>query len=284
MSVRNLITLFVLTLALCAAGQWEKSLEAGALVTTNNYSDNWEGGEAGSFNWTLSLSAMAQKPLTDWLHNQTTLKLAFGQSQTQDAESHEWSGPTKSDDLIDLESVFRFTLGGFVDPYASLRGESQFYDRRVAGNYRYFNPVMISEGAGVSRVFIKKEKRELTARLGASFRQEIDRDVMVGDEHETQTTNDGGAELIGQFRTPLAGDRISYRSRLGLYRAFFNSESEDLDNDHWKVVDVDWEHRFTANITEYIMVNLDLEILYDREIDPSARHKEIISLGITYKL
>jgi hypothetical protein len=105
---------------------------------------------------------------------------------------------------------------------------------------------------------------------------------------ETQTSNDGGIEFVSELRTPLAGDKISYNTRLAVFEALFNSDSDELvgmpNEDYWKAPDIEWDHTFAANITEYLMVNLYIQILYDKEISLRGSHKETISLGLTYKL
>ncbi|MBT7617797.1 MAG: hypothetical protein HN590_10995, partial [Calditrichaeota bacterium] len=58
---------------------------------------------------------------------------------------------------------------------------------------------------------------------------------------------------------------------------------EGLPNEeYWKAVDINWENIFTANITKYLMVNLYLQLLYDKEVDLGGRLKQTLSLGLTY--
>ena len=283
---------FLLFAVICASvmgAGWELALDANAMFAMNNYSDNWAGGDAGGINWSANINGVAEKALAEWLNDKSTLKMSFGQTHLQDAATGKWQVPEKSTDIIDFETIFRFTLGAFVDPYCSGRLESGFYDTRVASNKRYFNPVKLTESAGVARVILKEEKREWTARLGAGIRQHIDRDVLIVDseEKETRSTNDGGIEFVTELRTPLAGEKISYNTRLSVFEALFNSESENLaglpNEDYWKAPDIDWEHTLAANITEYLMVNLSFQFLYDKEISLRGRHKEMLSLGLTYK-
>ncbi|MFH1007888.1 MAG: hypothetical protein V1800_10375 [Candidatus Latescibacterota bacterium] len=93
---------------------------------------------------------------------------------------------------------------------------------------------------------------------------------------------------VTDFRTPLAGDRIALVSKLSLFMAFFYSESDALkgksNEDYWKSPDVNWENTFTAGITQYLMVNLYVQLLYDKEIKLGARFKQTLAMGLTYKL
>lgn len=286
-----IIVAIIVSIAAFAAepGPWEKSMELNLNFNMSNYSDNWTGGDVGGINWVANSNILAQKQFNTWFHWKNTLKMSFGQTHTQNPESGDWLLPQKSTDLIEFESIARFTVTKFVDPYAAVNLESQFYDKSVADNPRYFNPINLKESAGVARVFIKTEKRELITRIGFGIRQHINRDVMIAEEdYETQTSNDGGIEWVTELRTPLANERIGYTSKLTVFEALFNSESEDLEGtpqeDYWKAPDIDWEHIFTANITEHLMVNLYFKLLYDKEIDLKGRHKETLSVGFTYNL
>jgi hypothetical protein len=269
---------------------WTLSADANLTLTQNNYSDNWTGGEAGAIAWSFNSNWLAERQLASKLHTKNTLKLFFGQTHNQDVETKNWARPVKSTDLIDFESVLRFTLGAFVDPYAGLRIETQFLDQSDATLDRYINPVKFTESIGVARVIIKEEKREWTARLGAGIRQYMSRDVLdegTG-ERSTETSNDGGLVFDSEFKTPLAQERITFQSKLTVFKALFYSEKDALsglpDENYWKAPDVNWENIFTAGITEHLMVNLYIQLLYDKEIDLAGRFKETLSLGLTYKL
>jgi hypothetical protein len=277
--------------SLLTAEPWELSVDASLMLTQNSYSNNWVGGEAGSVSWVFNSNSLAQKQLTEKLHNTNTLKLSFGQTHSQILETKKWAKPVKSTDLIDFETVFRFTLGAFVDPFVSGRLESQFLDQSDPSKDRVFNPMTLTETAGVAKVFIQQEKRKWDARLGFGIRQHIDRDVLidsVNNIRETQTSNDGGINFITEFITPLAGERISFDSKLSLFKALYYSKSKDLEGlpnaDYWKAVDVNWENIFNASISKYIMVSLYMQLLYDKEIELGGRFKQTLALGLTYKL
>ena len=268
------------------AQNWEKSIDAGLNLALNNYSENWTGGEQGSIIWAFNLNGMAQKQLNPKMNSKTTLKLQFGQTHSQDEVTNHWGVPKKSTDLIDLESVMRFTFGSFVDPFAAVHLESQFYDASVADNKRLFNPMRFSESAGIARVIMKKEKTEWTARLGWAFRQFIDRDAISAPstDKKTITANDGGVEFVSEMRAPIVKEKIDYTGKLTVFNAIFYSKSDEAPNDYWKSPDINFENIFNASITKYLMVNLYIQMLYDKEISLKGRHKETLGLGLTYKV
>lgn len=283
-----LMTLFLFS-ANGRAEPWTISIDSNVTLTQTAYSDNWAGGESGSFAWTFMSNSVAEKKLSERVNNKNTLKLYFGQTHNQDSESKDWGKPKKATDLIDFESVFRYDLQAFVDPFISGRLESQFYDQRDPDKKRYFNPVTLTESAGVAKVFIKEEHREWSMRIGGGLREHIDRDVLdpVKLTRDLETSFDGGFEFVNDFKTPLAGGAINLSSKLIVFQALFNSESDDLkglpEEDYWRSPDVNWENIFTANITKYIMVNIYTQLLYDKEIAKGGRFKQTMGLGLAYK-
>ncbi len=271
-------------------GEWGVSSDFNITLTQNAYSDNWAGSELGAISWAMNSQTLAENQITPRIHNKNTLAMAFGQTHSQrideDDGKKRWEKPSKSTDLVDFESVFRFTYGWFVDPFVAGRIETQFLDETDADKTRYLNPMAVTESFGIAKVFIKEEKRELTTRLGGALRQRIDRDAWneAAGGRETVTTKDGGVEFVTEFRTPLAADRITFTSRLQAYRALFSSEEDDSTSDDWQSPDVDWENTFSASITKYLMVNLYFQLLYDKEVVDDVRLKETLSLGFTFKL
>lgn len=293
--MRNLFIVAVTVLAVAVASSifaepWTMAVDANLTLTQNAYSDNWVGGEVGAISWTFNSNSLAEKQLYTKVHNKNTLKLSFGQTHNQDKETKAWAKPMKSTDLIEFESVFRFTLGGFVDPFASGRVGSKFLDASDPEKDRFLNPITFTESFGVAKVLIKAEKREWTARFGAGLRQHLNRDVLdtLTNERETKTSNDGGIEFVTEFKTPLAQERITFASKLTVFKALFYSEADELkgqpSENYWKSPDVNWENTFTASITKYLMVNLYMQLLYDKEIKLGGRFKQTLSLGLTYKL
>ena len=269
---------------------WQVESDVNLTLTQNAYSDNWDGGETGALSWALNSNTLAESQLTDLWNSRNTLKLAFGQTHNQNRETKKWAEPATTTDLIDFESVLRMTHGWAVDPFASGRLESRFLDTSDPAKKRTFNPILLTESVGVARVFIKEEHRELSTRLGGAVRQHIDRDALPAGatERETVSTDDGGIEFVAQYRGPLADGAMTLTSDLTVYKALYYSESDALEGlpgaDKWKSPDVNWENTLSAGITDYLVVNLFLQLLYDEEVDEDLRFKETLSLGFTFKL
>ncbi len=271
------------------SGKWQYTVETAIAAAQSSYSDNWVGGEVGSLNWAFNSRWAAWKLLHAKVESRNVLKLAFGQtlSQVRDdstGDTH-WQKPRKSTDLIDFESVFRFLLNSFVDPYAALRFESYFTDESVPGFRRYFTPMRFTESAGLMKVFSQKPSSvDFRSRLGFAFRQTIFSVVTdpVAKTSTNESTNDGGIESVTDLTASL-NTKLSYTTKLTLFKAIFNSKNDELPNDDWKTIDANWEHQVSASISKYIQTFLYFQMLYDKEIDDKARIKETLGIGLAWK-
>jgi hypothetical protein len=263
------------------AGPWKMEMSTGFGITQANYSDNWTGGEAGSLNWVAFFNGTAKRQLSINWNWQNDLKLAFGQQHTQDKVTKDWASPEKSEDKVRYDGIVKWTKGWFVDPYAALTAESQFFDGTGLKD-RYLNPLELTESAGIARKLIDVEKvRVVTTRIGAGFRQRFTTfDDSLGNE-QSETVTDGGVEWVTDVLLGSAESKYSFDSKLTLFQALMNSKSDEL-NDDWKEVDLNWDNIFRVKVSSIINVGLTWQLLYDKEIDDGGRLKQTLSLGLAY--
>ncbi|UCC45704.1 MAG: DUF3078 domain-containing protein [Candidatus Zixiibacteriota bacterium] len=267
---------------------WATSLILDLTATQTSYSDSWVGGEAGSVNWVSNLNGSAQRRLSPRFNFKSTLKMSFGQTLTQDEESKVWGRPVKSTDLIDWENVGRFTLGGYVDPYVAFRLESQFLDASIKAKKRFFNPVKLTESAGIARMLYELEKNQVITRLGVASRQTITRDIVdTMLNTETNSATDAGLESVTDV-TWMFNERLAYTGKLTLYKALLYSKKDDFagteSEDYWKAVDVNWENIVNASVTKLITVNFYAQFLYDKQVSKHGRLKQTLGIGFVLKL
>ncbi|MEA3297243.1 MAG: DUF3078 domain-containing protein [candidate division Zixibacteria bacterium] len=291
--VPGLITILFLFLAGTAGTtevnpeKWKKSLSVDITTTQTSYSDSWVGGEAGSVNWVSNLNALSEKQIKHWFEIKTTLKLSFGQTLTQDADDKSWGKPKKSTDLIDCENVGRFTTGKFVDPYTAFRVESQFMDASDTLKKLYFNPVKLTESAGITRKFFENDGSFITSRFGLGLRQIFKR--AVNDQLATvdSTLVDGGIESVTDIDIHV-NDKLRYTGKLTLYKALYFSRMDDVKGtpyeDDWKAIDINWENIVSASITKIVAVNLYTQLLYDKEVSSKGRFKQTLAIGFVFKM
>jgi len=280
------ISIILVTILLATglfAEDWNITADMSLTMNQTAYSENWNGEEKGSISWVFNSNFLAEKQLTAKIHNKNTLKLAFGQTHNQmlDEEGKKyWAKPEKSTDLIDFESMFRFTLGAFVDPFASFREESQFIDESGMET-KIFNPNVTTETFGIAKVFIKDDTQELSTRFGAAFKQYFDSNL-------DDNTNDGGVEFVGIYIKPFKEGLIKYSTNLNLYKPIVYSESEDLEGtefeEAWKQVRMDWQHDVDISLTSLINLKLYVQMLYNELIIDEVQFKQTLGLGLNYKL
>lgn len=283
------LCLMLLAISGASAASWEKSLDLSLTATQSSYSDSWTGGEAGNVTWTANANGIFSRQMSPHFNLKNTIKLAFGQTHSQDKDTKKWAKPTKSTDKIDFESVGLFTIDFFVNPVAAFRLESQFLDASVDGHNRYVNPMLLTESAGLARQILKKNKDDIITRLGFAFRENIDRTLQPPDSSTTKTVTatDGGIESVTDVKLVLS-DKMGYIGKLTLYKAFFFSKKDDFkglpEENFWKAIDINWENSLTASISKYVQVIFYTQLLYDKQISLKGRLKETMSLGLTYKL
>lgn len=278
-----------------ASSGWKKTVVFDLTTTQAAYSDSWQGGEAGSFNWVTNLSGTAEKHLSSSVHLRTALKLSFGETSTQDEITGKWSMPRKTTDNIDWDNVVLLAAGKSVDPYVSFRLESRFYDGSNPSKLLYLSPLKLTESAGLAHRFHAKDDDFIESRLGFALQQTITKyiaDSTVSVTPFTYTTADstrtsGGLEMVTDARLQLR-DNISYLGKLTLYQAMFFSGKDALtgtpSESYWKKMDIEFDNVFTASITKVIKVNLHLEFLYDRDVSPAIQIRETIALGLAFNL
>jgi hypothetical protein len=265
-------------------GVWQKKVNVSLNLLQSSYSDNWNGGGNGNVVWTGNFDAWYEKQFNEKHNWRNTLKLAYGQTHNQERNedgSLYWKRPDKTDDLIDFESMFRWTPESGWDPYVALGLQSMFEDQNdIYGRTINFNPLTLRGSAGISKKFVNQEKRTLLARLGAvairnsrSFFPE----PTPSDETRRETSNEFGAELRVEYKVGALDERVDWESNLIMTQPFYYSGKsvfEDYDPtaaglpadvaDYTTVLDVDWENTFTANITKVISVKLYIRWVYDK--------------------
>ena len=278
--MKNLILIATILLAMSFLGAeaWEIDSDIMVNLTQSQFSDNWNGSELSNITWTATMNNTAQKQLAEWLKNKNTLKLAFGQTHLQKEDllgDTYWEAPQKSTDQIAFESLMQFTLKSFVDPYVSLRAESQFLDESGPQTL-LVNPVLFTESAGIMKTIIDAEKTKLSARLGGAVRENWDRRV-------SGIPIDGGVEGIVEFKQILGLLNASYNSRLSAYQALFKSDAVD-GQDNWKALDYKWENLLSFNLWKLLSLNLNFDVIYEKEQSPDIQWKEILGLGFSYAL
>jgi len=263
---------------------WQKEFDLRLNLLQSSYSSNWHGGDKGSVVWTGNFDGRVERqfsPRTNWRNH---LKLAYGQTHNQDRTadgSLYWKKPDKSDDIIDFESLFRWTYASGWDPFVSFKFMSMFQDLNdIDLRSLSFNPLTFKESAGISRPWINQEDRKLMSRLGVAFiqnsRKYYPEFSPVNDIARVGST-EIAAELITEYRVGALDGRVDWESKLTLSLPFAYSGKSVFEDgftslaplpddiaSYTTTLDADWENTFTANITKVISVKFYLRWVYDK--------------------
>lgn len=290
--MRKTTAILIFILMICSvlnADPWQKNMAFNFQLAQTTYSDSWTGGDAGNVTYVSTLNGIFERQFSPHYNNRTNLKLAFGQTLTQNPDTKKWSKPQKSTDQIDIDNLSRLTGIGYVDPYFSVRLESQFLDASVDSIKRYFNPLVFTEAIGVSRTFYKKEKDQFMSRVGLALKERVMKQIVdtATEQTDWNTEIDGGFESVTDLVYTIS-DNLNYVGKLTLFKAVYNSDKDEFKDtpaeDYWKAIDVNWENAVTATVAKYVSVSLYVQLLYDKQVSKKGRIKETLGLGLTYQL
>lgn len=267
-------------------GPWKATASLGLNLTQGSFSNNWRGGDRGNIAWVLALDAQAIRQLSTKLNWSNSLQLAYGQTAQQVVDPNDpnrkvWDSPDKSTDLILFESVGRFTLGSAVDPFVALRLDSQFLDQSSPLGTLHFNPIKLTETAGIARVLVDTDTTLIVTRIGAGVRQTIAR-YFTGTDLQTDniSTNDGGLDWTTDATAGILDKRVLYRGKLQVFLPLFFSNSSKLEDfdaaaaaadagwvavgDYWKSPDINFQNTLITSISKLVNVNLNVQFVYDK--------------------
>ena len=270
-------------------GPWKWSGKTALNMTQSTYTKNWAGGDRGQVAWVLNLDAAAERQFSTTFNWLNTLTVAYGQTSEQNLDSGgnlEWGHPDKSTDQILFESLARVTGSRVIDPYFSLRLDTQFRDQSYGSlGSLTLNPIKLKEAAGVSKTLRKTETSELLTRVGFGLRQTFGRSLRrdastLAILEDNFTSNDGGFEWQTDATQPMLEDRVEFKAQLLVFQPIFYSKSEDLKTfdelaqaaqpgresvaDFWKATDVNLQATLTSKITKYLQVVLYAQLIYDK--------------------
>ncbi|ROL62396.1 DUF3078 domain-containing protein [Bacteroidetes/Chlorobi group bacterium ChocPot_Mid] len=203
------------------------------------------------------------------------LKLAYGQTKIAEDDFK-----TNNNELY-LESVYTRDIGIWVDPFISNLIRTPIapgFDYKVTPweeIANFFDPGYISQSIGVG---INKSEIVKT-RLGLGFQEVITSKYRkYSDDPKTTDKEEAfkfetGIESVTDFNWNFM-ENMNLKSKLRLFSRF---ESMDV----W---DVRWDNTISAQVNKYIVVNLNLLAIYEKNQSLRTQIKEALQIGITYTL
>jgi hypothetical protein len=252
---------------------WQNEVVTGLNLTQNSF-DNWSQGGENSLAWQFNFNAkfINDQKKYNWSN---TGKLQFGRTKVGDQDSR------KSIDEIKLESVYTYKMSLYVNPYISASAQTQLmkgYKYTDTTNFvvsNFFDPAYFIQSAGIG--FAPNET--VKTRLGAALKETVTRDYPVpyADDPDTpeieKTKVEPGMESVTDVNVTLAKN-ILFTSNLQL---FSNMKA-------FNEIDVNWDNLLVAKVNDYINVNFNVKLFYDRDISTKRQLMQSLALGLTYTL
>jgi len=252
---------------------WKHGLVAGLTLTQVAFTDWAQGGE-NALAYTLSVDGKSidEEVNSNWTN---TYKFAFGQTRLGS------QGLRKTDDVIDLSTVFTYKLGTLINPYAAATMKTQFakgfFYPKLDSSYEvstFFDPAYLTQSAGVGYQPLK----EIKTRLGVALREVVtNRFNQYTDDPATnkveKSTVDGGMESVTNVEWQLE-DNILFTTQLELF-APFKTFDEVVVRDNSSI---------TAKVSKYITAILNVQLINEKRISPRTQIKETIALGLSYTI
>lgn len=252
-------------------GVWEKAVIGGVNMTQTGF-DNWVAGGESAFAWQINLNFKFVQDLekTNWSNSG---KFAYGATKTGEANMR------KSVDEIKLESVLTYKLGTVVNPFAAVTGESQFaagFDYSAEPSTQisaFLDPGYFRESFGVGY-----DVREgIKTRMGLALKQTVTTDYAFPYADDVTTVavetlrNEVGAESVTDISVEVS-ETSRYTSKLELFTSF-----KALDE-----TDVNWDNTLTVKVNDYIHMNLNVKVIYDKDLSAKRQIKQAMALGLNY--
>ncbi|MBS1904247.1 MAG: DUF3078 domain-containing protein [Bacteroidetes bacterium] len=249
---------------------WTHSLAATLNLSQVSYT-NWAQGGDNALAYVLLIAGKSVQdlPSTNWA---TTYNFAYGEARLNDF------GLRKTDDKIDLATVFTYKLNVYVNPYASVTFLSQFttgykyQDSTKTAVSGLFDPAYSVQSVG----FGYQPSEVIKTRLGFGVRETFTSKYnQYADDPNTtdieKTKIEGGLESVTELAWPI-DSTVLLTSKLQLFAPI-----KTLD----KIV-MHMDNALTAKVSKYISTSLIVQLINDPVVTPRTQVKEGLAIGINY--
>ncbi len=255
--------------------KWIPKGTAGVNISQMAFS-NWSQGGENSMTYTI-VGNFELNYKNESLIFTNSLKVAYGQTKMGEDDFR------TNDNEFYLENVLAKRIGWAVDPYFSNTVRST-----VAPGYKFnkdieeyvqmsdfFDPGYISQSLG----FTYNSSKIVQTRLGVAL-QETFASTYTGYTDDPETTDEiedfkfeTGIESVTDVEYSFM-DNMLVKSKLRLFTRF----------DKMDVWDVRFDNTISAQVNKYIVVNLNVLVVYEQSQSLRTQVKEALQLGVTLNL
>ena len=251
--------------------EWKSSLVTAFNVSQVSFTDWAQGGENALAYAVSGVGKTLYEPKNvTW---SLSYKLAFGQTKLGDQPLR------KSDDKIELETVFAYKFGAYVNPYAAATLKTQF-----ATGYKYdnlgkatplsdsFDPAYLTQSLGAGYQIIPQVK----TRLGYGLREIYTNNFFVYADNPKTTQREyikieDGFESVTDVQWKVE-DNIMFVSKIELFMTVRTPDKAILRSDN----------TLRIQAAKYIAVTLNANIINDRQISPHTQLMNTLAIGLNY--
>ncbi len=233
---------------------------------------NWAKGGENSWSYTSNLTGKWGKETENfrWLFH---TDLAFGQNMLGE------QGVRNTQDRIIFEANITWKSKKYLNPYASFSLNTQFatgYDYKKdppVPKSDFWDPAYLIQSTGfgfrVNDHFAVKWGFALKETFTRNFRQYSD-DPKTRDVQETTRIEPGVKTRTDYIKK--VNSNLKYVTMLELF--------SDLRG--VRDIDVRWQNKLEAKVAKYVSVNLEVFLLYDRDVIARAQVKQFLGIGLFY--
>lgn len=277
--MKKILTIFIILFCVTIYSQtdslkqgWTPLGVAGLNLSQISFT-NWSQGGDNSIAWTFfsNFGLIYKDTLWKWKNN---LKLAYGRTKLGNADYR------TNDNELYFESVLAYSIGWSVDPFfsnsvrTSVAPGYEYTDTSAIKIANFFDPGYVIQSLG----FTYDKNKYVTTRLGIALQETFTHNF-------TQYSDDPATAEIEKFKLETGIESVTtlqyalqenllYNSQLNLFTRF-----KQMD-----VWDVRWDNTITAKINNYVNVNLNVLLIYQKSQSPKTQVKEALQLGFTYTI
>ncbi len=251
--------------------EWKHSLVTALNVTQVSFTDWAQGGENSLAYAVSGIGKTTFEPKNvAWSFS---YKLGFGQTKLGN------QGLRKTDDKIELETVFTYKFGSYINPYAAATMKTQFatgYKYDNLGNAtplsKFFDPAYVTQSLGAGYQFIPQVK----TRLGYALREIYTNDFYAyaddpkTPQHERIKIEDG-FESVTDVQWKM-DDNVLFVSKVELFMTVRTPDKAILRSDN----------TLRVQAAKYIAVTLNANVINDRQISPHTQLMNTMAIGLSY--
>ncbi|MGB9663941.1 MAG: DUF3078 domain-containing protein [Ignavibacteria bacterium] len=235
---------------------------------------NWAQGGENSFSWTLLGSYSIATKSENWT-TKNSFKFAFGRTKlgSQDFRTN--------DNEFFIETVISKNVGWAVDPFFSNSIRSPIttgYSYKTKTPERiadFFDPGYVTQSLG----FTYDKLKGIKTRLGIALQEVFtNRQRKYSDNPDTKDKLEAfkletGIESVTSSEFKIM-ENVNYKGSLRLFSRF----------EKMKYWDVRWDNLVIAKVNDYVNVNFNFLVVYERKQTLRTQIKEALQLGLIYNL